>query len=73
MFVAFIFNVFISAFDSRDFIHSFINGSRALCWDLAAFSVLRYYIQSVDSLDGILARREAATYTQGRENRKNTH
>jgi hypothetical protein len=44
--------------------HLFTNGSTALCWALAAFSVSQSYTQSVGHLDGGSARRTAATCTE---------
>jgi hypothetical protein len=53
----------------HNFIHSFINGSTALCWALASSSFPSFFLhRRYDSLDGGSARRKAATYTQDNTN-----
>jgi hypothetical protein len=48
----------------------FYNGSTALCWALAAFSVSSTYTQSVGILGRGSAGRKAFTYTQSNTNTK---
>jgi hypothetical protein len=54
-------------------IHSFINGSTAFCWPLAAFSVLQSYTQSAGLLGrGISPSQGSYLYTGQHKQKKRT-
>jgi hypothetical protein len=58
--------------NSPDIIHAFFNGSTALCWALADFSVLYFYRQSVGLLGrGIIQSQGRYLHTEQHKHRIN--
>jgi hypothetical protein len=52
----------------RDLIHSFINGSTALCWTLASFLIFVIFFYTDGRMDELPARRKAVIYTEDNTN-----